>query len=418
MSDLGQQSRPQADLLIQGAAELLTCVPAGQDLVGRIPNGSVAIAGDTILAVGSTAEVKATVDLTQAQVIDAAGKIVAPGFVDSHTHLVFGGSRAREYALRMTHSQQEIEAMGVPTGILATMGMTRAASVDQLTTSGQRRLQRMMAYGTTTAESKSGYGLSVADEFKMLSVNQRLQESQPVDLVSTFLGAHAFPPEISRQRYLDLIIKEMIPQVAEANLASFCDVYCDEGYFSVAESRQILEAGLAAGLAAKIHTDAYADIGGASMAAELGVVSADHLNYTNQKEMGQLQAAGVTAVVMPALDFAVQHPRPFDGRALLDTGVKVALATDFCPACWVESMQLVMALACRLYRFTPEEALYAATVGGANALALSDRGTLQPGKVADLQIWGISSLDEIIYRLGANAVELVIKRGQIYRFTG
>jgi imidazolonepropionase len=314
----------------------------------------------------------------------------------------------------MTRSRQEIEATGIPTGILATVRMTRSASIDQLAASGERRLQRMMRHGTTTAESKTGYGLSLEHELKMLQVNERLQHSQPVDLVSTFLGAHDFPPEISRERYIEEIIHEMIPMAAESRLAVFCDVYCDDGYYTVDESRRILEAGLAAGLAPKIHTDAYSDIGGTSMAAELGVVSADHLNYSDRAALEHLADSGVTAVVMPALDFAVRHPRPFNGRAMLDAGLMVALATDFCPACWVESMQLVMALACRLYRFTPEEALYAATAGGASALALTDRGTLKPGNLADIQIWAVPGLDDIIYRLGANAVEIVIKRGQVF----
>ncbi len=406
----------KADLVIQGAAEILTCLPDEQSLVGRLQGGTIAIAGQHIVAIGSKADIERNVDLSQAQVIDATGKIVAPGFIDSHTHLVFGGSRAKEYGLSMTHSRQEIEAMGLQTGILATMTMTRSASTEELTESGLRRLQRMMAHGTTTVESKSGYGLSLAHEMKMLIVNKRLQASHPVDVVSTFLGAHEFPPELDRRQYLDLIVNEMIPVVAEAKLAAFCDVYCDDGYYTVQESRQILEAGLAAGLAPKIHTDAYSNIGGAAMAAELGVVSADHLNYCDRSAMGQLAAAGVTAVVMPALDFCVQHARPFNGRAMLDEGLMVALATDFCPACWVESMQFVMALACRLYRFTPEEALYAATVGGAHALALTDRGTLEPGKLADLQLWTSPSLDDIIYRLGTSAVDMVIKRGKIYQF--
>ena len=207
-----------------------------------------------------------------------------------------------------------------------------------------------------------------------------------------------------------------IPQVAESGLATFCDVYCDDGYYSVSESRQILEAGLDAGLMAKIHTDAYSDIGGAAMAADLGVVSADHLNYTSKAAMSRLAEAGVTGVVMPALDFAVKHPRPFDGRALLESGMNLALATDLCPGAWVESMQFVMVLACRLYRFSPEEAFYAATVGGAQALALTDRGALAPGMLADLQIWSVQGLSDVIYRLGANVVEMVIKRGQVYDF--
>jgi imidazolonepropionase len=308
--------------------------------------------------------------------------------------------------------------MGLATGIPATVMMTRAASEDELAATAERRLRHMLAYGATTVESKSGYGLSLEQELKMLRVNRRVQAGQPVDVVSTFLGAHDFPPEMSRDRYLEVLIQEMIPQVAEANLATFCDVYCDEGYYTVEETRRILEAGIDAGLVAKIHVDAYADIGGVAMAAELGVVSADHLNYTGRRALRQLATAGVIGVVMPALDFAVQHPHPFDSRAMMDEGLTLALATDFCPACWVDSMQLVMALACRLYRFSPEEALVAATAGGAQALALTDRGTIEPGKLADLQLWAVPSLDDVIYRLGSNAVSMVIKRGRVFEFGG
>ena len=247
-----------------------------------------------------------------------------------------------------------------------------------------------------------------------LEVNRRLQSIQPVDVVSTFLGAHDFPPDVPRQRYVEIVINEMIPQVAEQGLAEFCDVYCDDEYYTVEESRRILEAGLAAGLKPKIHTDAYSDIGGAAMAAELGVISADHLNYTGRAAMHRLAEAGVIGVVMPALDFAVQHPRPFDARAMMAEGMTLALATDLCPACWVESMQFVMQLACRLYKFSPAEALIAATIGGAKALGLEDdRGSLEVGKLADIQIWDIPTFEDVIYRLGSNAVEMVIKRGRI-----
>jgi imidazolonepropionase len=249
----------------------------------------------------------------------------------------------------------------------------------------------------------------------MLQVNQRLQAAGPVDVVSTFLGAHDFPRDVPRERYLASLIHEMTPQVAEEGLAEFCDVYCDEGYYTVEESRRILESGLQAGLKAKIHVDAYANIGGAAMAAELGVVSADHLNYTDRPSMQKLAERGVVGVVMPGLDFAVGHPRPFDARALLAEGVTLALATDLCPGCWLESMQLVMQLACRLYRFSPAEALYAATAGAARSLALDhDRGSLEPGKLADIQIWDLPSFEDVIYRLGNNAVETVIKRGKVY----
>ena len=304
--------------------------------------------------------------------------------------------------------------MGIPIGILATVDMTRSESVDQLTASAAERLRRMLYCGTTTVESKSGYGLSLAEELKMLEVNGQLQAAQPVDVVSTFLGAHEFPREMTREKYIDLLVGEMIPMVAERGLAQFCDVYCDEGYYTADEARQVLEAGEAAGLRAKIHTDAYSDIGGADMAADLGVISADHLNYTRRESMRRLAKAGVVGVLMPALDFAVRHPWPFDARAMMDEGMTLALATDLCPACWAESMVFVMQLACRLYRFSPEEALLASTWGAAKSLGLeTDRGTLESGKRADIQIWNVPTFEDVIYRLGNNPVEMVIARGEV-----
>lgn len=404
---------PHADLFIADAGEVLTCVPASGDLLGRIRGGSVAIAGENIIAVGTAAEVAEQADLSSAQVIDAAGKIVAPGFVDSHTHLVFGGSRVREYAARMTRTAQEVKAMGIPTGILATVEMTRAENLQSLISSAAQRLRRMLAHGTTTVESKSGYGLTVEDELKLLEVNRHLKSVQSVDVVSTFLGAHDFPRDVPRERYVESIIHEMIPRVAEQKLAEFCDVFCDDGYYTVEQSRRILEAGLAAGLKPKIHADQYSAIGASEMAAQLGMVSADHLNYTERSAMRKMAEAGVVGVVTPVLDFAVNHPRPFDARAMLAEGMTLALATDLCPACWVESMQLVMQFACRQYRLSPEEALSASTVTGAKAVGLNDRGTLAPGQLADLQIWDIPTFEDVIYRLGNNAVWAVIKRGKV-----
>jgi imidazolonepropionase len=272
----------------------------------------------------------------------------------------------------------------------------------------------MFRCGTTTVESKSGYGLTVEQELKMLRVNRQLQESLPMDIVSTFLGAHEFPSEMSHEAYIQLIIEEMIPRVVEEKLAEFCDVYCDEGYYSADESRRVLEAGIQAGLAPKIHTDAYAYIGGGELAVELGVVSADHLNYTPPAVMRRMAEANIVGVVLPGLDFAVRHNHPFHARAMLDAGMTLALATDICPAAWIESMQLVMQLGCRLYQFSPEEALYAATVGGARACGLFDRGALEVGLLADLQIWNVPTFEDVIYRLGNNNVETVIKRGVVH----
>ena len=375
--------RPGADLIISGASEVITCVSVPGDSLGRISGGVVAVAGDRIVDVGPAEAVANRVDLAGALVVDAGGGVVAPGFVDCHTHLVFGGSRVQEYAATVRGELDAFRAERPVTGILATVEMTRAASVEELTEDAAARLGAMFAHGTTTVESKTGYGLSPEHEMKMLEVNRRLSAGQPVDVVSTFLGAHAIPPGTSRRRYTDQLVGEMIPTVAEAGLASFCDVYCDEGYFTVEDSRRILEAGLDAGLGAKIHADAYSSSGGCELAVELGAVSADHLNHTDRRSMTRMAERGVVGVVMPALDFAVAHPRPFDARGMLASGMTLALATDLCPGCWVESQQLVMALAARLYGLPADVALRAATVGAAQALALDDRGLLQPGMLAD-----------------------------------
>jgi imidazolonepropionase len=405
--------KPALDLVLHSASQVLTCVPAPSDPIGRRSGVAIAIQGAEIAAVAPLSELELTYELAQAEMVDLTGKIVAPGFVDCHTHLVFGGTRAQEYAARLTRSPQQVAALGIPTGIQSTVAMTRLSDPQALYDAARGRLHAMLRHGTTTVESKSGYGLTLEKELQLLQVNQRLQDCQPVDIVSTFLGAHDFPPEIPRQRYLDILVQEMIPQVAEAKLAAFCDVYCDQGYYSVEESRRILQAGLRYGLRPKIHVDAYANIGGSEMAAELRVVSADHLNYTTAAEILQLAEAGAVGVVMPGLDFAVSHPQPFKARMMLENGLSLGLATDLCPGCWIESMQLVMQLACRLYKFSPEEALLAATVGAAQACGLGDRGSLQPAKLADIQVWDLPTFEDLVYRLGNNAVTMVIKRGQI-----
>jgi len=398
-------------IILTHAKETLTCVPSPHDPIGRIKDGAIAIEGEKIIAVGSTPEIVARYAAASPEIIDCTGKIIAPGFVDSHTHLVFGGSRVQEYAAKMTMTPDQIKALNIPTGILATVNMTRAASIDELTASAEDRLRRMLCYGTTTVESKSGYGLTVSDEIKLLEVNQKLRASQPVDIVSTFLGAHHIPKEVSRERYIESVIKEMIPQVAERKLAEFCDVFCDEGYYTAAESKMILEAGMRAGLKPKIHTEQYSAIGGAMMCAELGAVSADHLNYVDRTVMRTLAKGNVIGVVTPVLDFAVKHPKPFEARAMIEEGMTVALATDFCPACWCESMQVVMQFACRNYKMSPEEALLASTVNGAKALGLNDRGTLAVGMIADIQVWDVPTFEDVIYRIGNNAVSMVIKKG-------
>jgi imidazolonepropionase len=412
-SRTAQRSSGPADLIISGASEVITGSHSPDVPLTRITGGAVAIRNGRISAVGTSSTIAAVETTAATQVIDARGKVVAPGFVDSHTHLVFGGSRVQEYAARLTRSAVDVRALGIPSGIGASVAMTRSATAEELADGACRRLQQMLAHGTTTVESKTGYGLTVAGEMRMLEVNKTLRMLQVADIRSTFLGAHAFPPEMSPQRYIDLLIHEMIPSAAGEGGAEFCDVFCDDGYYSVDQARQILEAGRAAGMQLKIHTDQYSALGGSLMAAELGVVSADHLNFTPPLAARRMADTGVVGVVTPLLDFAVQHPRPSDSRMLLDAGLPLALATDLCPGCWVESMPLVIQYACRCYRLTPEAAFWAATSGGARALTLSDRGTLDAGQVADIQVWDVSCLEELVYRLGHNPVEMVFREGRL-----
>lgn len=412
--------KPKVDLFIHDASEVITCVPRPSSLLGRIPDGAIAIADGRIVAVGQRSSIEKKLDLSLAATLDAGGKIIAPGFVDCHTHLVFGQSRVLEYALKMTISLTEIEATGLKTGIPASIQMTRAASEGSLFEGALDRLNRMMGYGTTTLESKSGYGIRLADELKLLRVNQKLALAQPVEVVSTFLGAHDFPPEIdrndpaARQSYIRELSDTMIPRVAQDGLAEFCDVYCDTGYYTAGESQTILTAGISNGLAPRIHTDAYANIGGSSLAARLPAISADHLNYTTTEEMHRLAAAGVVGVVLPALDFAVAHPDPFDARAMLDAGMTLALGTNLNPGNWTESMQVVMQLACRNHGMSPQEAMLAATTGAARAICRQDRiGCLAKGYQADLQLWDLPTFEDIIYRIGHNAVSMVLKKGKV-----
>jgi imidazolonepropionase len=415
MSAKAPGTRVRASLVVTGAAQVLSCAADAPDLVGRIENGVVAIEGNRILAVGTAAQVEAAADIASASVVDAAGGIVVPGFVDCHTHLVFAGSRVAEYAGRVQgESVASLKARGVPVGIAATARTLRGASTEQLIEQARERLHHMLACGTTTVEAKSGYGLSTAQELRMLEVSASLASLQPVEIVSTLLGAHEFPEDRSREDYLRDIVEEMIPEAARRGLAEFNDVYCDDGYYTVEESRRVLEAGIGHGLRAKIHTDAYSRIGGSPLAAELHAVSADHLNYATAKDLAMLRDAGVVGVVMPALDFAVGHAQPVPARRMLDLGMEVALATDMCPGCWLESMSFVVQLACRQYGFSPAQALRAATFGGARALARDGRiGSLEPGKQADLAVFSVPSFEDLAYRLGRGRARWVIKAGVV-----
>lgn len=385
--------------------------------LGIIERGSVAVLGDRIVAVGRTGEVRARVDLSpEALVIDATGKVVLPGLVDSHTHLVFAGSREQEFIQR-AEGRSYLDIMGSGGGILSTVRATRAAPTFELVDLGLQRLDVMLCHGTTTVEIKSGYGLSVDDEVKCLRVIRELSERHPVDVVPTFLGAHGVPPEYrgDPDGYALHVIEDMIPRVAEEELAEFCDVFCEEGVFSIDQSRRILEAGRAFGLAPRLHADEMAPMGGAQLAAEVSAVSADHLLFTSGEGMRRMAEAGVIATLLPGTSFALMLGRYADARAFIEAGCAMALATDFNPGtCPTLSMQFVMNLAALGMKLHPAEVICACTINAACALGRgSEVGSLEVGKLADIVVADVDTHLKLPYELGTNVVDKVIKRGRL-----
>lgn len=415
--------RIRADLLVRGAASLATIAGppgpfAGERAgeVGLVEDGSLACLGDRIVAAGKREDVENAVELAPgARVIEARGKCVLPGFVDPHTHIVFAGDRADEYARRQAGATYA-EILAAGGGIIDTVRRTRAASDSELYDQSLRRLHRMVAAGTTAVEIKSGYGLDLATELRMLSVIRRLVETGPARVVPTLLAAHAVPPEYRerRQAYVDLVCEEIIPAAAEAGLARFCDVFREEGAFTLAESCRILETGLRYGLRPKLHADQLSAGGGARLAAELGAVSADHLDFADDAGLAALAAAGVVAVLLPSASLILRHREHAPGRRFIAAGVPVALATDCNPGSSpVESMPLVMSLACALQGLSPAEALVAATRNAAYAAGLGDEvGSLEPGKRADFLIVDAPNPNHIPYRMGVDLVEAVFIGGR------
>ncbi|HEY3247156.1 MAG TPA: imidazolonepropionase [bacterium] len=413
-----------ADLLIVHAAQLLTLAGendaprtgAGMADVGLVVDGAVAAGDGVIVASGPTVDVMDAVTPTpDCVVVDAAGLVVLPGFVDAHTHLVYAGSRAGEFEMRLLGaSYQDIARRGG--GILATMHATRAAGEEELVALGRRRLDAMLAHGTTTAEAKSGYGLTVDDELKCLRVINRLTATHDLDLIPTFLGAHAVPPEYAgdADAYVQLIIDEMLPAVIDEDLAEFCDVFCEAGAFSPEQSRTILVAARDAGLEGKLHADELSDLGGAALAAEVEAISADHLLMASDDGLRTMAAAGTMAVLLPGTAFFLGLGYAPAGR-MLDAGVAIALGTDFNPGTSpTYSMAMVVALACVGMKLTPAQAVVGATINAAHALAVAEEvGSLETGKAADLIVLDIADYRELPMHFGVNPVDTVIKRGRI-----
>ena len=419
-STRGDRSVGPRSLLVLHASEMLTLRgPPGprtresRGQLGLIEDGAVFIEGERIVDVGPTPEVVARHPRAQAR-LDAIGRVVLPGFVDAHTHTIFAGSREHEVEWKAQGlGYAEIAARGG--GILHTVQATRAASEEELARIGAERLATMMGLGTTTAEVKSGYGLRTEDEAKMLRAAVRAGELSGVDVVPTFLGAHTVAPEFTGNRaaYLELVAGEMLDTIAPMKLARFCDIFVDEGYFTVDDARRLLTKAKGVGLGPKIHADELGDSGAASLAAEIGAISADHLLHASEAGVEAMARDRVIGVLLPATSLASRMPYA-DGRRLLDAGVPVALGTDFNPNCWCESMQLAIALACHHNGLLPGEAIVAGTINAAHAIGReSEVGSLEPGKLADLLVLDVPSYRHLGYRIGANVVEAVVKRGRI-----
>jgi imidazolonepropionase len=406
----------RADFLLTGISQLVTCDPAlGEGPLGVVERAAVAAAGGRVVFAVPQAAL-GDLDVAAGAVrVDAGGQAVLPGFVDAHTHLVFAGDRADEFAARLRGVGYE-EALAAGGGINRTVRETRAASDAELEAAADRRLALAARHGTTTLEAKSGYGLTVEDERRSLEVLARVAARSPVEVVPTFLGAHLVPEEYAGDRagYLDLLEHEMLP--ACAPLAEFVDAFCDRGALTVEESRRVLAAGARHGLKGKLHANELGSTGGAALAAELGCVSADHLLYCEPEEAVALAAAGTVAVLLPGTSFLLRTGRAAPVQVLRDAGVTMALGTDCNPGtCYCESMQLVIALACVHGGLTPEEAMLAATDGAARALGRGGRvGRLAPGAACDLVVLAGRSYLDLAYHLGVNLARLVVKGGVLH----
>jgi imidazolonepropionase len=412
---------PARTLLFFNASTVAACTgPVRQtenaDPSAAIRGAAVAVRDGVIVEVGPEAELVA--GHPDAERVDCAGGTLTPGFVDSHTHAVFGMWRTEDYALRCQGvPYMEVARRGG--GINSSVRDLRGRSEDELVEMSLPRLAEMLALGTTTAEVKSGYGLDTASELKTLRAIRRLNAMQPIDLVPTFLGAHEFPPEMrgtaaERERYVDLLVNEMIPAVAADGLARFCDVFMEPGVYDRAQTERVLRAGLEHGLRPKLHADELEGSGAAELGVELGAASADHLGAVSDEGIAALAGSSTVATLLPATLFFLGRPRWAPGRALIDAGATVALATDFNPGSSpTPSMAFVLTAACSRMGFSPAEALRAGTAGGAAALELVDgRGTLRPGAPADLVLWRAGGVDEIAYRLAAPIVAAVWKGGE------
>ncbi len=414
-------------MLIHSASQLLTLTGGpqrGREL-GRlaiIPDGAVLIKEGIITAVGPSDELRSA--YPHEPDLDAGGRVVLPGLVDPHTHAIWVGDRANEFEMRL-EGKSYMEIMAAGGGILSTVRLTRSASLAKLQQETRPRLWSMFTHGTTTAEVKTGYGLRTATELRMLQALLVLDTEGPLELAATFLGAHAIAPEYKDQpeEYTDLLCSTMLPMLCEwwphhapYHPMPFVDVFCETGAFSLEQSRRILETARQLGFPLKIHADEFDNLGGSSLAAELGAVSADHLVTTSAGDIATLAQSDTVAVALPCTPFGLAEAHYTPAQDILEAGGLLAIATDLNPGtAWCESMQFAIALACRYLRLTPAQAIAAATINAAAAIARADRiGSLEAGKQADLLILNVPDYRHLGYRFGTNLVQAVIKKGNVY----
>ena len=414
----------EPDLVIVHANQLVTIdskfgVPRIGEKMGELAiilDGAVAVKDDKIIFVGTTEDLMSKFAYDQIiNKIDATNKLVTPGFIDPHTHIIFDGSRENELSMKLA-GKTYLDILEAGGGILKTVRETRKASLEKLVENGKKILDRMMTYGTTTVETKSGYGLSLDSEIKSLKAANILNKDHPLDVVSTFLGAHAIPPEYKGRTddYVNLIISEMIPKIASEGLAEFCDVFCEEGIFSTEQTQKIINAAKKYGLKPQIHIDEIVDTNGALLAAKLNAVQAGHLLKSNDEGLRAMAKAGVIATLLPGTPFCLMLKDYAPARKMIEFGVPVALATDLNPNCWTESIQMIIVLACYNMKLSPAEALTAATINAACALQRQDQvGSIEVGKKADLVMFNAPNYHFLAYQFGINLVSTVIKNGKI-----
>ncbi|MCD7848598.1 MAG: imidazolonepropionase [Parabacteroides sp.] len=409
-------------ILIRNASQVVTCSGfeakkgAAMSEVGVIEDGAVAVSGGLITHVGPTEEVMKQIDASEYLEVDASGRALLPGFVDSHTHFVFGGYREEEFSWRMK-GDSYMSIMERGGGIVNTMNATRQACYDDLFGDAYDRLDMMMDMGVTTVEGKSGYGLDLATELIQLRIMKELNEDHPLDVVSTFLGAHAVPPEFAGRTdaYVDYIIEEVLPHIREEHSVTFCDVFCEQGVFSIEQSERLLNAARSHRFKLKLHADEIVSFGGAELAARLKAVSADHLLHISDNGIKRLARSGTIATLLPLTAFSLNEPYA-PGRQMIDAGCAVALASDLNPgSCFSCSIPLLFALACIQMKLSPEEALTALTINGAAALGRAKKiGSIDVGKKADMVLLKYPSYKFLPYHVGMNLVDTVIKDGTLY----